>query len=145
MPNGLEQEFRTLLSEMNRDVMKPKGWKRSGQNFRLILTKGMLTRGMIVNFQKSQWNNKDELRFTINAAWTMVVAGEIDPNFKEYDCHFSNRIRPQGLCKAYDRDQWWTITAQTDHEALKSEIEDYLGRYAIPWLLGPFSQEVTQK
>lgn len=135
MPNGLDQVFRTLLSEIYRDVLKPMGWKRSGQNFRMILTDGASSKGMIVNFQKSQWNDASELRFTINAA-KKTVTGEISPKFREYECPFTERKRPQELCNQYDADQWWSITAQTDDNALKSEIAGYLENFAIPWLLG---------
>lgn len=136
MPGELDQVFRTLLSDVYREVMKPKGWKRSGQNFRLFQNNGILAKGMIVNFQKSQWNSSEELRFTINAARKMVVGGEIDPKFKEYECHFSDQKRPQGLCGKYTRDQWWCITADTDYDSLKNEVEDFLETYAIPWLIG---------
>lgn len=133
MNGELDKVFRRLLSDVNREAMKPKGWKRSGQNFRLIQQKGIFTIGRIVNFQKSQWNSREELRFTVNVGRKMVIGGEIAPNFKEYDCHYLDRKRPQGLCKKYTSDQWWSITAETDYDALKAEIEGFLEEYAIPW------------
>lgn len=136
MPGELDQVFRTLLSDVYQEVLKPKGWKRGGQNFRQILKFGMLTKGVIINFQKSQWNTGKELRFTINSARKMVVGGQIDPNFKENACHFSDRKRPQSLCRKYSGDQWWCITADTNYDSLKNEVEDFLETNAIPWLIG---------
>lgn len=136
MTNEPDRIFRSFLSELYRDVLKPRGWKREGFNFRMIRQEGIVTRGMIINFQKSQWNTAQELRFTVNAGRKLVIGAEIDPKFKEYACHFSDRKRPQNLCPRYDRDQWWSITEETDCAELKAELTDYLIGYAVPWLTG---------
>ncbi|MDD5923891.1 MAG: DUF4304 domain-containing protein [Clostridia bacterium] len=135
MYKELEKIFRTLLSEVYKNVMKPNGYKRDGQNFRQIMHEGSISKGMIVNFQRSMGCRDEELIFTINVAKLKVIdPDQVDPKFKEYDCELLNRKRPQHLCGKYIIDQWWYITPETDNGSLKAEIEEYLADYAIPWL-----------
>lgn len=135
METDLNLLYRSLLSDLNREVLKPRGWKRSGSNFRRIRQEGMITRGAILNFQKSQWNTREELRFTVNAGRKLVILREIDPNFKVYDCHNSDQRRPQSLSNRYDQDQWWCLRENTDYESLKAELAEYLTQAALPWLI----------
>ena len=132
----LSGRFRGILSDIHKELLKPDGWKKDGQNFRLFFDGTPISKGVIINFQKSQWNDASDLRFTINVGKKYAHSSDvIDPKFKEYECDLYSRKRPQGLCPKYKSDQWWSLTSATDCEQLKNEIKQYLADYAIPWLL----------
>lgn len=132
----LNRLFRGILSDIHKELLKPGGWKKDGQNFRLFFDGTPISKGVIINFQKSQWNDASNLRFTINAGKKYAYFPDrIDPKFKEYHCDLCARKRPQALCPKYKSDQWWSLTSATDCAQLKDEIKQYLADYAIPWLV----------
>lgn len=128
--------FRGILSDLHKELLKANGWRKDGQNFRLFFEGTPISKGVIINFQKSQWNDASCLRFTINVGKKYAHFPDvIDPKFKEYQCDLYARKRPQSLCPKYKSDQWWSLTSDTDCEQLKNEIKQYLTDYAIPWLI----------
>ena len=58
-----EEQFKSLLSQLHAEVLKPQGWKKEGQNFRLFLPDGLCR---IINFQKSAYNDAQLLSFYLN-------------------------------------------------------------------------------
>lgn len=55
--------FRRLINEIYIEYFKPNGWKKQGSNYRYIDDSGL---GKIINFQKSKWNDVDNIEFFIN-------------------------------------------------------------------------------
>ncbi len=102
---------------------------------RKIVEGSPVSRGMLFNFQKSQWNDRSSLSFTINTAKKSAVHPQtIDPKFKEYEC-FPDARRPGELIPdSRTVDKWWTITEETDMDALRDELCEFLTKYALPWL-----------
>ena len=125
--------FSLLLRRLHAALLKPQGFKKDGQTFRLIWKEGQLTRGAVLNFQKSAWNDRTRLRFTVNLG-RMSSLGMIDSRFREWDCGFNGMERLGVIAKRYGRDQWWTITEETDMDALEREIQTLLREDAFPWL-----------
>ena len=133
MENELQTVFIKLLSEIHKEILKPNGWKKEGQNFRLVLPGSPKSKGILISFQKSQWNDSDQLQFTINACSVYAYRPfTIDPKFR-INNNF-NYLRPGDISQKYINHNWWSITVDTDYEKLKSEIKEYLVEYAIPYL-----------
>ena len=55
--------FRRLINEIYIEYFKPNGWKKQGSNYRYIDDSGL---GKIINFQKSKWNDVDNIEFKYN-------------------------------------------------------------------------------
>ena len=86
--------------------MKDKGFIKDNQNFRLIFNKNGTNYGFIVNFQKSAFNNKEELRFNVNLG-RLHSYNKIDEKFKEYDCRIiEDRKRLEKIAPIYGYDKW---------------------------------------
>ena len=128
-----EEKFKTLLKRIQGNLLKVKGFKKDNQNFRLIFNKNGMNYGFIVNFQKSAFNDKKELRFTVNVGriWTN---GIIDEKFKEYDCSIiEDRKRLAVIAPIYGYDKWWSITSNTNMDLIEGEMLDLLQNVAFPW------------
>lgn len=117
----MDKNFKELLKQLF-TLLKPLGYKKDGQNFRLFQENGI---SRIINFQKSSFNTKDDLSFTVNVG-VYDQNKAADPKFKEYDCQY--RERPACVSKRYGRDTWWQITPDTDMEALYQELAEFLER-----------------
>lgn len=83
--------FRRLINEIYIEYFKPNGWKKQGSNYRYIDDSGL---GKIINFQKSKWNDVDNIEFFINYGLYMEADDYIENKaFKEYDCQFRSRTK----------------------------------------------------
>ena len=128
-----EEKFKTLLKRIQGNLLKVKGFKKDNQNFRLIFNKNGMNYGFIVNFQKSAFNDKKELRFTVNVG-RIRTNGIIDEKFKEYDCSIiEDRERLAVIAPIYGHDKWWSITSNTNMDLIEGEMLDLLQNVAFPW------------
>ena len=128
-----EEMFKTLLKRIHKNLLKDKGFKKDNQNFRLILNNNGMNYGFIVNFQKSAFNDKEELRFTVNLG-IIRSYNKIDEKFKEYDCRIiEDRKRLAEIAPKYGYDKWWSITSDTNMDLIESEMLDLLQNVAFPW------------
>ena len=128
-----DERFSLLLRRLHAALLKPYGFKKDGQTLRLIWNENQLSRGAVLNFQKSAWNDRTELRFTVNLGRKSDL-GMIDSRFREWDCGLSGMERLGCLAKKYGFDQWWSITEETDMNALEQELLTLLREDAFPWL-----------
>lgn len=130
MDKPIEVEFKKLLGELHKSVFKAQGYKKTGSNFRLYLPNGLCK---IVNFQKSQFNDGGECRFTINIGLYFQKNPE-QPYlmFKEYECQV--RTRAAGVSPKYVGDKWWSITEDAKTDQLYSELYALLSEDVLPWL-----------
>ena len=62
MKSEIEQEFETIIKNCFQTVLKPLGFKKKGNNF----YRKLQDLGQIVNVQKSKFNSKEHISFTIN-------------------------------------------------------------------------------
>ena len=129
MDKVTDAKFKELLARLQKEVLKAKGFKKSGSNFRLILPDGT---SQIINFQKSQFND-ETCSFTINVGIYFQKDLE-NPilRFKEYECAVRTRIA--GISSRYVGDKWWEITDITDSEQLYSEFYQLMMEDILPWL-----------
>lgn len=91
---NVNDSFQELLDQIHRELLKPRGWKKQGNNFRLVHDDGL---GQIINFQRSRWNTAESCGFFINYGVYM----EADPTlknktFKEYHCQLRRRAAHEG-------------------------------------------------
>ncbi|MFC6996397.1 DUF4304 domain-containing protein [Rufibacter roseus] len=130
-----ETKFNRILKEGFQEVLKPLGFKKKGNNFYLQLEE----LGQAINAQKSRWNTKDDISFTINVGvflpdyWQSMVynQGKPLPTFPSvYDCYSHKRI---GQLRN-QLDTWYDVDASTDEEKLIVEMKDNLVNYVLPYL-----------
>jgi hypothetical protein len=111
-------------------ILKATEFKRRGPTMRLIRNNV----AGLVNFQRSSWSSRQEIRFTVNVG---VVYGALLPSRVPLDraleCDAQVRER-LGALSHRKHDFWWTINESTDVEALSSEIVSEVTRYAIPFI-----------
>jgi len=130
MEKATDRTFKDLLSRLQKESLKAKGFKKSGNNFRLILPDGT---SKLINFQKSAFNSDGECRFTINIG--LYFQQDMDnPNlrFKDYECQIRTRV--SGVSERYTGDHWWIITEVTDAEKLYTELLRLMEEDILPWL-----------
>ncbi len=91
----------------------------------------------IVQIQKSQFNSKTDLQFTINIGVfdklineKVSIFGEIKTP-KPHDCALEKRI---GKLLPDELDKWYEINSRTSIEKLQSELEYDLNQYLFPYL-----------
>jgi hypothetical protein len=130
MANVVDNAFKELLSRLQKEVLKSKGFKKSGNNFRIILLDGT---SKIISFQRSTFNSSDECRFTINVGlYFQKDINNPDLRFKEFDCQVRTRV--SGVSKRYQGDHWWVLTEVTNLEKLYAELLQLMKEDILPWL-----------
>lgn len=70
---SLDKRYKALLQKVHKELLRPLGFRKEGQDFRRIAPDGL---GKIVAFRKDKWNREDRLGFCI---WTGVYFES--PNF----------------------------------------------------------------
>lgn len=125
----MEECFKEMLKRVYENL-KPLGYKKDGSNFRVIQEDGL---AKIINFQKSKWNSKESISFTINVGIYFEKEAKIsNTKFKEYNCQI--RQRPSCITEKYRKDTWWVITPGVDLEELYSEICNFVCEEVLRFL-----------
>ena len=129
-----EQAFKLMLQNLHRELLKPLGFRKEGQYFRLIRNSGSISEGYLIHFQKSAYGDRDHLRFAGNLGvlWVLSSEASVLDSFKLYDCPLDHQNRLGSL--AYGFDQWWEIDAETDPSLFEAEIGGLLRKTALPWM-----------
>jgi hypothetical protein len=81
-----------------------------------------------VDFQASQWGNRDDVRFTLNL-WVGVP--ELTLAGRGGEAQIQQRI---GALMSGGEDHWWPVDAATDVLHLAAELRDVLAAHGLPWL-----------
>jgi hypothetical protein len=92
----------------------------------------------VVNFQLNKWNTKEQGKFTLNigAHFTSVAAlifgkDPMPANPDESRCLLRARV---GLLMPEHRDHWWSVTSETNDDAMSEELAAVCSSYVLPWL-----------
>lgn len=142
-----QEEFAALLKRVHSEMLKPLGYKKEGQNFRLFTPDGL---GRIICFSKNRGNSKDYLLFRLDIGVYFEKTPELaEKRFKEYDCQLrqlvnrrdSGTLQKRGLLDLLRprdfredcEDKEWLITGRTDTEALFASV-----RLGVAWSLDWF-------
>lgn len=129
-----QQQFDGLVAHIWA-YFKPLGYRKKGNNFRFYDRENEW--GKIVNFQKSQWGSKDNIRFTVNIGLYLAecefyaLNKKSGDNFTEPVCAIRNRI---GLITDYKTDKWYDLNESVDIEKLRETIERNFTQFVIPYL-----------
>ncbi len=128
MKTKYQLQFDELIKEIHK-LLKPYNFKKSGNNF----YKDYSNFGQILNIQKSRWNTKDDIEFTINI-------GIFEPNFyqiyynkqipkfpKTADCIYTIRI---GYLKS-NYDFWYNL--YDNYNKTKNEVTSDIKNYILPF------------
>ena len=128
------QGKRAFIFDKIADFLKDDDFRRRGYHF--FKKNGAI--GYCVNIRNCKWNNREIIRFTLNAGiytdsfWLEhedFKRTRITPSFpKEYDCAVRERI---GNLLPVHNDKWYCITADTDVLKLWNDIEHDLEEYVI--------------
>lgn len=130
MDELVDAKFKELISRLQKELLKEKGFKKSGQNFRLFLPDGTCK---IINFQNSMFNGDGKCKFTINIGlYFQKDMDNIYSNFKEYECQIRTRVG--GISQRYVGDHWWVVTEATDAEKMFVELLALMQEDILPWL-----------
>ena len=130
------EQFTALLKQVHSDILKPLGFKKDGQSFRLFTPDGL---GKIICFTKNRGNSRDYLLFRLDIGVYFEKTPEItEKKFKEYDCQLRQLVNRQDsgtlqkrglldLLRPRDfredcEDKEWLITQRTDTEALWASV-----------------------
>ena len=111
--------------------LKRQGFKRSRNRFSRWRNEGW----QIIDFQASQWGDRDGVRFTINLGSAVAGLPKLTPwDEKKAPPEDAAHLR-QRVGELIDgRDRWWRFDATTDATALADELLAVLRRVGMPWL-----------
>lgn len=149
-----QEQFTALLKQAH-GVLKPLGFKKDGQNFRLFTPDGL---GKIICFSKNRGNSKDYLLFRLDIGVYFEKTPELtEKKFKEYDCQLRQLVERQDSGTLQKRgpldflrprdfregceDREWLITKRTDTEALFDSVRLGLD-FCLEWF-GHFPDRET--
>lgn len=134
MKTPTEVKFDNIIKQGFNEVLKPKGFKKKGNNFFLQLP----DLGQIINIQKSSFYSKDHIHFTINTGifitehWrgSIYNQGKALPSFPtEPECLIRKRIGE--IRKQHDT--WYDVDAKTDEDRLIPQMRENLERFILPY------------
>ena len=142
MKTETEKKFDHLVSKIIWPEFKKDGYKKSGNNFRYFDDSGF---GKIVNFQKSMYGNKNDIRFTVNIGVYLSdyefyhSRTQSGNKFTEVKCAIRKRIGDL----LNTRDKWYELTEETNTNRLYREIGNDFSGAVIPFLNRIQSKEDT--
>lgn len=129
MKTKSEIEFNEIIKEIH-SLLKSCKFKKKGNNF----YKDYNEFGHLINVQKSSWNTKEEIDFTINIGifepkyWSAYNEKSNIPIFpKEIDCVYRERI---GNLKS-NKDLWYKLDKY--NRDVKQGVMEDINLYALPF------------
>ena len=140
---AVQTHFVDLLRRVLWPPFKARGYQKTGNNFRWYDPAGW---GKIVNVQKSQYGDRDNVSFTLNTGlylpeaerlWTGRATNE---RFLEPDCLIRTRV---SQLKMPGADVWYDLTNDTDPQRLAQEVAQDLTAYLLPYMDRVSSREAV--
>jgi hypothetical protein len=130
---SVQTRFDSLVSSVLWPEFKVRGYRKTGNNFRLYNTAGW---GKIVNIQKSAFGNRNDISFTVNTGLYLVKADTMfetakEEKFTEPGCLVRKRI---GQLNGLQKDLWYSLDEQTPPEELESRVLEDSKSFIIPYL-----------
>ena len=115
-------------------TLKNAGFHRRGSDFSRNYGEAL----QVVNLQLSSGNTKELGRFTLNigvhfnrVAALLFGKDPMPVNPKESSCLLRARV---GLLMPEQNDHWWSVTPETNGEAVSKELAAVCSSYVLPWL-----------
>jgi len=135
MKTFTEAKFDTIIKEGFHEILKPLGFKKKVNNFYLQLQ----DLGQIINIQRSSFNSKEHINFTINTGifipeyWLAYYNfhNGVVPTFPtEPACAIRQRI---GKLKYKGYDKWFDVNTETNVSDLMEELKDCVLNYILTY------------
>jgi len=128
-----QTRFDTLVSKVLWPEFKARGYRKTGNNFRLYNSDGW---GKIVNIQKSSFSGRDAIHFTVNNGLYLVKADTMfeiarKERFLEPDCLVRKRI---GNLNGLHKDLWYELTEAAPSEEVELEVKKDFLLFILPYL-----------
>lgn len=129
----MQSQFEQLVSKVVWPMFKARGYRKTGNNFRIYNPDGW---GKIVNIQKSAYSDRNEISFTINTGLYLAKADTIfaEPRaekFLEPDCLVRTRV---GYLNGNNRDLWYELTVQSQPQQIPQQVMHDVTQYILPYL-----------
>lgn len=134
MKTPTEIKFDNIIKHGFHEILKPKGFKKKGNNFYLQLSE----LGQIINIQKSVYYSREHIHFTINTGifvpehWKGLLYNqgkELPVYPTEPECLIRKRI---GELKNHN-DTWYDVNGKAEEAGLVSEMKGNLEQYILPY------------
>lgn len=130
-------QFRLFISSLGARLTAA-GFKRKGSSFYI---KRDCNVG-ILNVQKSRWNTKEQISFTINVGIfcnriAQFVDGVENDHPCVWDCHLKQRI---GFLMPDKKDMWWSLTSE-EAPGLREQVASLVSDIAIPYVQNHMSDD----
>jgi uncharacterized protein DUF4304 len=132
--NDNTKRIRQIVDRGLGPTLRNAGFHRHGADFSRKYGEAL----HVVNFQLSSWNTKELGKLTLNIGvhFTSVAAllfgrDPMPMNPKESRCLLRARV---GLLMPEQRDHWWSVTPDTNGDAMSEELAAVCSSYVLPWL-----------
>ena len=131
---AVQTQFDDLIRHVLWPPFKERCYQKTGNNFRWYDPTGW---GKIVNVQKSQYSDRDNISFTLNTGlylpeaerlWTGRTTNE---RFLEPDCLIRKRI---SKLKKLGPDVWYELSNATEPQRLAHELTQDLTAYLLAYM-----------
>lgn len=122
----LEDAFKDVMEKLA-GTLKDRGYRKKGNRFTRRCDRGWV----VVEVQRSQFNDADQLRFAVNLAATAdALRADADPEKppKAHECPFTRRL------STGDDGSFWSLTSRTNGERLAKRVHRALEKEGIPLL-----------
>ncbi|TXI94984.1 MAG: DUF4304 domain-containing protein [Chryseobacterium cucumeris] len=137
-----------ILKEIIKSItpfLKEKGYNKKGNSFHLKSDNNF----GIINFQKSQNGNKDEVKFTLNfGVYSDLLGKFVDFDYDTskvpdvWSCHWQARI---GQFMPNNPDHWWSIKASDSLNNINSILISHIQNIILPEIDKRLTYEILMK
>lgn len=127
-----EEQFAEIIKAVH-PVLKQAGYTKQGSKFRKLFCPNVA----LIQFQRSRYNDKYDIRFTINisiiSAALMQYLGALEDLKKasEWHGHLRQRI---GSFDPLATDKWWKLDDNSDAQSISKEVVQLVTDCAIPFI-----------
>lgn len=132
--NENTKKIRQIADRGITPTLKNAGFHRRGADFSRKYGEAL----QVVSLQLSSWNTNELGRFTLNigvhftrVATLLFGKDPMPPNPRESSCLLRGRV---GLLMPEQNDHWWSVTPETNGEAVSDELAGVCSSYVLPWL-----------
>ncbi len=125
-----EIQFKDILASIKANL-KPLGYFKRRNSFR---QSGPETVGLI-EFQKSQWNNREQICFTINVCvFSKQVCNNRDIDWNTAASQHAQLRKRIGFIGNDNLDKWWELDSDTPVTIVEKDVLKHVLERAVPFI-----------
>ena len=127
-----QDAYKELIRDHVAPSVRAPGFKGSGATYHRRVGEDW----QIVNFQRSAYSDREEVRFTINLGVGLTSQRGVarlahDRPPPVHKCHIAERI---GFAAGGDKDLWWTLAPSSDLAVVAADVASQLSTTGVVWL-----------